>query len=95
MDSKKIILNQPIENGVLVFNKSFNSGWNAYLKGKTKINKLNQIKINNWANGWQLEKSTNENNQLPATVYIFFWPQILEFIGFGLGIATVVWTTKK
>jgi len=35
------------------------------------------ILVNNWANGWELEG--NEKN-----IVVFFWPQILEWLGFGM-----------
>jgi hypothetical protein len=53
------------------------------------------VLVNNWANGWIVDNKTErqEDNQthaltvLPSqnlTVYIFFWPQLLEWIGFIL-----------
>ena len=32
--------------------------------------------VNNWANGWTVKNS--------GTIYIFFWPQLLEWFGFLL-----------
>ena len=33
----------------------------------------------NWANSWKIQDSNQP-------IYIFFWPQILEWVGFGLMI---------
>ncbi len=41
------------------------------------------VLVNNWANGWKLREPTTYNSQ-PTTIYIFFWPQILEFMGLAL-----------
>jgi len=52
----------------------------------------NHVLVNNWENGWtltneeQIYKSTNlqMTNENDVTVVIFFWPQLLEWIGFLL-----------
>ena len=64
---------------VLILAQSFENGWLAISvddKEKIKLNK-NHILVNNWANGWEL--SGDEK-----IVYLFFWPQLLEFAGFAL-----------
>jgi len=63
----------------LVLNQSYSPGWIAfYFDSYHRLNLLSHIKINNWANGWEISNDTN------STVYIIFWPQILEFLGFIL-----------
>ena len=49
------------------------------------------ILINNWANGFVLDNTTSDD----ATIVIIFWPQYLEFIGFGLLILTVMGIVLK
>ncbi|MEK7165907.1 MAG: hypothetical protein AAB874_03835, partial [Patescibacteria group bacterium] len=40
------------------------------------------VLVNNWSNGWTIKPTTY--NLPPTTIYIFFWPQLLEFLGFTL-----------
>ena len=49
------------------------------------------VLVNNWENGWTIDPGTN------GTIYIFFWPQLLEFLGFALLPIPflVVWKTKR
>lgn len=54
----------------IILSQSFDNGWVAFGATNHKL-------INNWANGWDVE-----NGQ--KIIYLFFWPQLLEFAGFGL-----------
>jgi len=38
---------------------------------------------------------TERSRPFPTTIYIIFWPQLLEFIGFGLFIGTIIWISKN
>ncbi len=85
-------------NTDLILYQSYSPGWTAYevkrdsfiahylpfITGK-KIN--THVRINNWANGWKLE--SNSQNQ---HIVIIFWPQYLEFAGFGLIIIILLYT---
>ncbi len=66
------------------------------------------VLVNNWANGWLLpqpvvsgklyvvsEKNPTTYNLQPTTIYIFFWPQILQFVGFGLLMLPVVYFLRS
>ncbi len=87
----KLKLNQN-QNSYLVLPQSFHKGWIAfYFDGLKPIFLKNHMLINNWANGWQLE---NQNSNT-ITLYVFFWPQILQFLGFVLLIPTFIWIFKK
>jgi hypothetical protein len=67
----------------LVLPQSFSPGWMAFYFENHQIKFLNNhILVNNWANGWQI------NNLFGQIVYLFFWPQLLEFIGFILLLGT-------
>lgn len=75
----------------LVLSQSFDPGWTAWEKISTfpYYRQLkNHVLVNNWANGWTLEG--NEKN-----VVVFFWPQILEWIGFGLLPLPFVWIATR
>ena len=78
----KINLNSNPPNSYLLLNQSFSSDWLAFSFTKNKIAFLNNhLLVNNWANAWFLPIT---DYQLPVTIYILFWPQLLEFIGFFL-----------
>lgn len=61
------------KNSILYLSQSYHSGWIAIADGKI----LPHVKVNNWANGWQLSGNKKK-------VIIIFWPQYLEFAGFAL-----------
>ncbi len=70
-------------SSLLYLSQSFDPGWIAFANGK----KLEHVLINNWANGWRLDTINLNKSQLISTnlnVFILFWPQYLEFVGFGL-----------
>lgn len=63
----------------LVFPQSFSPGWLAfYFHGFKPVFLTNHVLVNNWANGWEINNLTNK------TIFVLFWPQFLEFLGFGL-----------
>jgi len=64
--------------------QSFSPGWLAFSNGHF----LPHVLVNNWANAW------NVSNISHQTIYILFWPQILEFIGFGLLIGTFIFIAR-
>jgi hypothetical protein len=66
------------DGATIILNQAFEKGWVAFANGKL----LNHVLINNWANGWQI------NDQSPIT--IIYWPQYLEFLGFGLLILVFI-----
>lgn len=78
-------------SSTLVLPQSYSSGWIAfYFKGIKPVI-LNHVLVNNWANGWTIPESSFQN---PVSVYIFFWPQILEFLGFILLLPQLFWCLK-
>lgn len=89
---------QRINKNVFILPKSFDSGWKAYVvKDNNWITSVfpfvfgkelkEHVLVNNWANGWILNDTESKN---PKFV-IIFWPQYLEYLGFGILIATFVW----
>lgn len=76
----------------LVFNQSFHQGWLAfYFDGLRPIFLKDHVLVNNWANGWFLP---NTKYLISNTIYLIFWPQVLEFLGFGLLIGTIILILK-
>lgn len=67
----------------LVLNEAYDPGWVA-MCGLGKCD-AKHVKVNNWANGWVFEKG------IPENVQVIFWPQFLEYIGFGfLGFCVLI-----
>ena len=64
----------------LVLNQAYDRGWLAIANGKRLSN---HTIVNGWANGWSL--TGDEKN-----IIIIFWPQLLEFAGFGLLLFAVI-----
>lgn len=83
--------NYSSENKFLISQQSFNPGWLAfYFQGKKPKFLRNHLLINNWANGWEIESIKTDK------IHLFFWPQLLEFFGFGLlGLTLFISLRKK
>lgn len=71
----KIELNNVFDKDVLVLSQSFDEGWLGF---------GNHVLVSNWANGWQLTGKEK-------TVYLFYWPQALEFLGFAIFAVSTIW----
>jgi len=72
---------------VLILSQAFDPGWHAYLNGREL---KHHVLVNNWANGWIVPEGECAKGG-DCQVKIIFWPQYLEFIGFGLLILAFVW----
>ncbi|MBU4210863.1 hypothetical protein KKC08_02895 [Patescibacteria group bacterium] len=87
----KLRLNPLTPQSTIVLNQSFDSGWIAfYFNGIKPVFLKNHILVNNWANGWNID-----NIPQNANLYIFFWPQLLEFLGFALLIPVFIYIFKS
>ncbi|MFH1561034.1 MAG: hypothetical protein ABID04_00440 [Patescibacteria group bacterium] len=81
-------------NNKLILPQSYDPGWKAfYFKGILPRFLTDHVRINGWANGWSLSQLAG--NKLPVTVYIFFWPQLLEFLGFTLFALPIILIIRK
>lgn len=78
----RVDLNNSVKsNSTLILSQSFEKGWVAI---DQNIEFIEHKKVNNWANGWEMGDDSK-------TVYIFFWPQVLQFVGLTvLGILLIV-----
>ena len=75
----QVVLSDTSNHNQLVLPQSFSPGWLAFYFDNHKIKFLsNHVLVNNWANGWSIPES---RIQFPVSIYIFFWPQLLEFLG--------------
>lgn len=62
--------------GLMQLGLGYENGWLAFRAGVTR---LEHVKVNSWANGFVVPP----NIQYPvSSIYIFFWPQLLEWLGF-------------
>jgi hypothetical protein len=82
----------------VVLNQAYQDGWGAYVVNNSNFlsrsfpflgKKLNHVKINNWANGWELEESSIRKPN--ESIVIIYWPQHLEYVGFALLFALFVY----
>lgn len=80
----------PKKSKYLFFSQSYDSGWLAISNGKI----LPHLLVNNWANGWLVSPELSSKGG-DTTIYILFWPQLLEFIGFGLLLGTFIYIIRK
>ena len=70
--------------GTLILSESYHNGWLAY-DGSKRLN--SHFRINNWANGWDLE-----GDQTNKKITIIFWPQYLQFLGHAIGTLALCYT---
>ena len=74
--------------GLLSLGQGYEKGWIASsLEDGFKFKLLPHYRVNSWANGWLVD------NQ--RTVYILFWPQVLEFLGIVIGLIALTSLLKK
>jgi len=87
----KIDLSKDNLDKYLVLPQSFHQGWLAfYFDGVKPILLKNHVLANNWANAWELSANINTSQ-----IHIIFWPQILEFLGLGLTVFTLIFSLKR
>ncbi|MFA5932472.1 MAG: hypothetical protein WCV81_05465 [Microgenomates group bacterium] len=72
------------QNKTLSLFQSYDDGWVAWLyPGQFPLSLIeNHIKVDNWANGWEIGPYKT------GTVIIFYWPQLLLWSGLGLMLGT-------
>lgn len=89
-------------DGLMVLGQGHEEGWQAYDMGNIKRGissikrllpwffgrELEHLKVNSWASGWMIPSSATD-------VAVVYWPQYLEYLGFGLALATLVLTKKR
>ncbi len=71
---------QPVNPSTVVLDQAFDPGWIAW-DGKQI---LPHVLVNNWANGWLMKSDHPPAGGPTNKIWIFFLPQLLEFIGFAL-----------
>jgi hypothetical protein len=73
--------------GLLVLGQGYEKGWTAFRISDFGFRILKKhVKVNSWANGWITD--TSNLQPLASSIYIIFWPQLLEYLGFGVFLVT-------
>lgn len=84
-----IPISQDSKNNILVLPQTYHPGWLAfYFQDNKPVLLSPHLLANSWANAWKLPDSRHPELVSGSTIYIFFWPQLLEYLGFGLIILT-------
>jgi len=99
---------EAIGNGLITLNQGYEAGWIAFRLQETSNKlqsllpwiygeKLDHVKVNGWANGWLVAGSDGSSPSVfgPSRIVIFYWPQFLEWFGFGLLAVAIIYLTKK
>lgn len=74
----------------LTLYQSYDSAWLAfYFDSYGRLQLLPHYLLNNWANAWDMSSLQNQ------TIYILFWPQLLEFLGFILLLIPLIFCLKS
>ena len=60
--------------GLLKLSQGYDAGWIAP--------PIRHVKVDGWANGWIIDHS--------GEITIFYWPQLLEYFGFGI-LGVTIW----
>jgi hypothetical protein len=86
---------------IYTFPYAFEEGFSAYLVKDNLLARVfpfvmgNSLKehvlVNNWANGWVLDKQSVENQK----IIVVYWPQYLEYFGLLILLVTFIALTTK
>lgn len=79
-------------SGILELGQGFEPGWLGFKIVDSRFKLLEHVKVNGWANGFVVPTTSYI---LPSTVYLFFWPQFLEWGGFVLLLLTFLFIIVK
>lgn len=80
----------------VILDEAFNKNWLAYyFSGHKPVFLKNHVTANNWANAWALPSNPEFQNPNPPKIYVFFWPQLLIYLGIGITLTTLLFILKK
>ncbi|KKS98825.1 MAG: hypothetical protein UV74_C0002G0044 [Candidatus Woesebacteria bacterium GW2011_GWB1_43_14] len=68
-------------DGLVTLSQGHESGWIAFEFSNFQFSIFKHVKVNSWENGWMVPSSIDN---YPLTIYVFYWPQALEWAGFIL-----------
>jgi len=70
-------------------NQAYRKGWIGFDIANFKV--LKHVKVDGWANGWEIKGQVGSEK---GEVTIFYWPQLLEYLGFAM-LGVTVWVLIK
>ena len=78
---------------LLTLSQGYERGWEAIEiqndSSKLNIRRLEQVRVNGWKNGFVLSNQQPETNS--KLVVIFYWPQLLEWVGLMGLVGVLIW----
>lgn len=74
------------EQSLITLSQSYDSGWVAFSLDQPSIPLAHQL-YNGWSNAWSIPVGSTGDR----TIIIFYWPQLLIFVGYGLIILVFVY----
>lgn len=84
------------EGGLIRLSQGYDVGWVGVQISNPKFSNsqiLEHVKVDGWANGWLL--GGGESGQEAQVVVIFYWPQLLQYLGFVLLGTTLILVMMK
>lgn len=80
----------------IFYPQSFSTGWLAfYFDGLKPVFLKNHVLANNWANAWTLPSTPEFQSVNMPKIHVFFWPQLLQYLGFIITVSTLIFALKK
>jgi len=80
-------------SGILELGQGYDKGWVGFEIIDKRLKILEHTKVSSWANGWIVPSLISNQD---STIYIFYWPQFLEWGGLLVGaIALLVLVLKR
>lgn len=83
-------------NAILYLSQGYDKDWLAWEDKMFFGKKLPHLMVNNWANGWDISGLQDDKMTVNSqTIYLFYWPQLLEYLGFGLMLGGVIFIWRR
>ncbi len=80
----------------IFYPQSYSKGWIAfYFDGLKPVFLKNHTLANNWSNAWALPNNFLKSKKLTSDIHIFFWPQLLQYLGLIITTSTLIFVLKK
>jgi hypothetical protein len=77
------------DEGIVALSQSYDAGWlGISWNDESNITILPHSKLNGWANAWEVPAGKH-------SIYLVYWPQLLEFVGLGLLLMVVIYLGYK
>ncbi len=74
-------------DGLLQLGQGYEPGWLGLMIQNSRLKTLDDEIFNGWSNSWFIPPNQSDNQ---TTIYLVYWPQLLEWAGMVLGIAVLL-----